>query len=352
MSYTFVPSSANDRSLFAQIQTGGPRVINNTTGVWTNTGTQKVRFNSFTLSANNAINSPTYKTGQRSRLLGVRGRQSGTFTLNKPFFPSGTAGTKPDDDPILQATFGATGTVVAATSVTYNLTDALNFLFMPTYNTTPGATSPTNSYLVGAIPQSVKFTGGGNFLDYEIQGTSVAVGDSVNFASYTGADLVAAGGLTTFPAAPTVSTNGNVLTGFGGGAGFSFGGSSVAEVRGTCELSMNLNVEPIADALDDAYIVGFVGGQREISVSNITCIDSDSTVLNTLKAASFSKAATPVVFVFGNVAGSIITITLPDVQLGGVTWQESGAGLNIQFGQSSAAASTSALTDEMKIVLT
>jgi hypothetical protein len=351
MSYTVNPSSSRDRKLFAQIITGA-RAIPNASGVWTNTGVQQVRFNTFGPTAENAVNSPTYKTGNRSRLIGLRGRQGGSWTLQKPFFPSGSAGTRPDDDPILQAIFGATGTVVASTSVTYNLTDTLNYLAFFDYNTTPGLSSPTNRYLLGAIPQSVKFTGGGNFLDMEISGTAVGIGDSVNFASYTGGDAVLTGGLTTYPALPTATVNGNVLPGFGSGAGFAIGGSTLYEVRGTAEISMSMGVEGISDALTDAYTIGYVGGERSIGVSNITCIDSDSTLLNSLKAAAFSKAPQTLTFVFGNVAGSIVTITLNNVQIGQNSWEESGAGLNIKFGNSPAAATSVSVTDEMKVALT
>lgn len=352
MSYTFTPSSSRDRTLYAQIITG-PRTIQNASGVWTNTGTSKVRFNTFGPSANNPVNSPQYKTGNRSRLQGLRGRQGGSWTLNKPFFPSGAAGTRPDDDTILESIFGATGTVVASTSVTYNLTDALNFLGFFDYNKTPGASSPTNRYVLGAIPQSVKFMGGGNFLDMEISGTSVGVADSVNFASYVGGpDAPLGGTLTTFPAEPTVSTNGNVISGFGSGAGFSIGGSPMAEVRGTVEISMAMGVEAIADALDDQYIIGFVGGLREISIANITCIDSDSTLLNSLKAASLTKAPQVLAFQFGNVAGSIVTINLGNVQIGNMSWEEAGAALNVKFGEAAASSTSSALTNELQVVLT
>ena len=71
-----------------------------------------------------------------------------------------------------------------------------------------------------------------------------------------------------------------------------------------------------------------------------------------LKAAAFSKAAQTLSFVFGNIAGQIVTINLPNVQVGGITWQEQGAKLNIQFGESPAAASSASTTDEMNIVLT
>jgi hypothetical protein len=344
-------SSSRDRVLYAQLMTDA-RTVPNTAGTWTTTGVQKVRFNTFSLAANNAVNSPTYKTGKRSRLIGVRGRQSGTWSLQKPFFPSGTAGTRPDDDPILTSIFGATGTVVAATSVTYNLTDTLNFLLLPLYNKTPGASSPTNTYVLGGVAQSVKFTGGGNFLNYEISGISVGVGDSINFASYTGGDALLKGTLTTYPAEPAPTTNGNVITGFGSGAGFSIGGSALAEVRGTVDITVNLGVEPIADAINDPYTVGFVGGERDVMLSNITCIDSDGSVLNSLKQASFSKTPQTISMVFGSVAGSIVTFNLNNVQVGGMTWQESGSALNIQFGQSDAHASSTTVTDEFTIVCT
>jgi hypothetical protein len=356
MSYALNLTNSRDRTLYAQILTD-PRTIPNTTGVWTNTAAQRVRFNTFSPNAANSVNSPTYKTGFRSRLQGIRGRQGGSWTLQKPFFPSGAAGTRPDDDPILQAIFGATGTVAAGVSVTYSLTDALNYLLFLDYNKTPGLTNPTNRYVLGAIPQSVKFTGGANFLDMEISGSAVGVGDSVNFP-YTGFDAVLAGkgtgtaALTTFPAEPTVTVNGNILPGFGSGAGFSIGGSTVYEVRGTAEINMQMGVEGVADAVTDPYTIGFLGGERQISVSNITCIDSDSTLLNALKAAAFTKAPQTLAFVFGNVPGSIVTINLKNVQVGANSWQESGAGLNIQFGNSGANATSITVTDEMNMVLT
>lgn len=346
-------SNSRDVTLYAQLMTDA-RTVPNSTGTWTTTGTQKVRFNTFSLASNNAVNTPTYKTGNRSPLLGVRGRQSGTATIQKPFIPSGAAGTRPDDDPILTSIFGVTGTVVASTSVTYNLTDALNFLFLPRYNKTPSASSPTNVYALGAIPTSTKFTIGGNFFDYEVQCACCAVGDSQNFAAgnYTGGDAVVKGGLTTYPAEPTISTNGNVLTGFGNGAGFSLGGSSLAEVRGTVDITISSGVEPIADAVNDAYVIGYVGGLRQVSISNITCIDSDGTVLNALKKAAFTKAAQTIVIVCGNVAGSIATATLANVQVGGMAWQEQGASLNIQFGQSDAHSTSTSVTDDFILALT
>ncbi len=346
-------SSSRDLTLYAQLQSGGPRAILNSSGTWTSTGVAKLRFNAFNLAQQNAVNTPTYKTGKRSPLLGVRGRQAGTFSLSKPFIPSGAAGTAPDDDPVLQACMGQAGTVVASTSVTYSLADALNYLLFLLYNKTPGASSPTNSYALGCVPQTIKFTGGGNFLDYEVSGVACGVGDSVNFSAYTGGDAVLKGGLTTYPAEPSsVTQNGNVIAGFGGNVGFSIGGSALAEVRGTVEITISSGVEAIADALSDAYTIGYVGGLRQVSLANITCIDSDGSVLNALKQAAFTKAAQTIAIVFGTVAGYIVTFNLANVQIGGGSWQEAGAALNIQFGESLAHATSSTVVDDLTLALT
>lgn len=348
-----VPSSNRQETLWAQIQTGGPRTILNAGGTWTSTGAVKLRFDTFSPTQQNALNTPTYKTGKRSPLIGVRGRQGASWSISKDLIPSGAAGTVPDDDPILQAIFGAPQTTVASTSVTYNLGETLYYLFLSRYNKTPGMTTPTNAYVLGGVPQTVKFAGGGNFLKYSIDGASVGSGDSQNFASYTGGDALLKGGLTTYPAEPGSATqNGNVIPGFGSGAGFSYNGSALADVRGTIEVSMDLGVEAIADGLNDAYTIYFIPGLRQISLSKITCIDTDNAVQNALKQASFSKVAAPIVLQFGNVAGSIWTINLNNVQAGAMAWAENGAALEVSFDGSMAHATSASVTDDMTLVQT
>lgn len=348
-----VPSSNRQQTLWAQLQSGGPRTIPNSTGTWTSTGAVKLRYDSFNLTPANAINTPTYKTGKRSPLVGVRGRQGVSWTLSKDLIPSGAAGTAPDDDPLLQAIMGLANVTVASTSVTYSLGETMYYLFLSRYNKTPGMSSPTNAYVLGGVPTSVKFTGGGNFLKYEIQGAGVGSGDSQNFASYTGGDALLKGALTTYPAEPGSATqNGNIVPGFGSGAGFSYNGSALAEVRGSIEISIDLGIDVVADAVNDAYAIAFVPGLRQISLSKIQCLDTDGTVLNALKQASFSKAAVPVTLAFGNVAGSIITFTLNNVQAGAMTWAENGATLDVSFDNSMAHATSASVTDDMTIALT
>jgi hypothetical protein len=182
----------------------------------------------------------------------------------------------------------------------------------------------------------------------------VGTGDSDNFPSYAGsADSVLGGGLTTYPAEPTGLTQlGNVIPGFGAGAGFKIGGSALAEVRSTIEILIDEGIDVVADALNDPYPIYFIPGLRQISLSKIQCIDSDGTVLKTLKQAAFSKAAETISLQFGNVAGSIVTLNLSNVQIGAGSWSENGAALDISFDNSMAHATSVSVTDDMTLVLT
>jgi hypothetical protein len=345
-------TSSRTVNLYALLQSGGSRVINNTTGTFTNTGFSKILFDSLNWKRKNDINSPTFKTGSSSMLRGVRGRQGvDSLTLTMPIIPYGAAGTIPDSDPILETVFGSAATISAGVSATYSLSDALKFLTLLRYNKTPGLTTPTNHYFLGLTPQTFKIMGGQNFLMLEVTFTGVGIGNSLDFSGYTGSqDAILAGGLTTYPAEPTgFVSHGSVIQGFGGGAGVSIGGSTVAELRGTVEISGALGVEPLADAVGDPYPVGFARGARMISINNITCADSDGSVLNTVKQAAFSKTPEAVVFTFGNVAGSIVTATVNNVQLGSDSYSDAGAFLNIAFDKSDAHETTAGAKDDFTL---
>jgi hypothetical protein len=82
---------------------------------------------------------PQSKTGTRTQPVGVAGRRTAKFTIEIELRTSGTAGTKPDIDPLLVATFGQAGTVVASTSVTYNLSDLIPSLTIGSYRTPASA---------------------------------------------------------------------------------------------------------------------------------------------------------------------------------------------------------------------
>lgn len=340
-------------TLYAQLQPGGPRVIPNSTGTWTNAGVAQMRFDTFDPKSANPLNTPKYKTGNSSPMKGVRGRQGGSGSLSKPFIPSGAAGTAPDDDVILQSIFGAAPTTVASTSVTYALADAIKYLFVPFYNKNAGMSSPTNAYMLGATPTQATFKIGGDFLDYTVNFTAVGRGDSQNFSSYTGGDSILKGGLTTYPAEPTgLTLNGNVVPGFGSGSSAQFGGSSLAELRGSVEITINTGISSIPDGVNDAYITGFLRGLRTIGVSKIQCIDSDGTVLNTLKQNSFSKTPLNIALSVYGVVGSTSTFNLGNVQWDAFEWSENGDALDVSFPNAMAHQTSIAALDDFTMVLT
>jgi hypothetical protein len=339
-------------ALYAQLQTGGPRAINNTSGTWTSTGVSKLRYYSWDPKAINPTNQPNYKTGNSSPMIGVRGRQGASGTLTGPLIPSGVAGTPPDNDVLMQAIFGKAAVVAAGISVTYSLADALFYLFMPSYNKNAGMSSPTNTYLMGAIPTQATFKLGGNFLDFSANFTAVGRGDSLTFASYTGGDALLKGALTAFPVEPSLPTqNGNVIPGFGSGGSAQFGGSTVAELRSTVDIQFDLGIAPVADGFNDAYPIGFLRGLRKVSISRIQCIDSDGSGLNALKTSSYNKVPIAIALSVGGVAGSTITFNLANVQVDGFEFSENGDALDVIFPNAMAHQTTSSSIDDATCVL-
>ena len=178
--------------VIVQTQTGGLRAFNNTSGTWTSTGAKIPRHYGLTMTQNNPVVPTPYKTGTRSTLVGVRGRRSGTFSFSFPLIPNGAAGVVPDCDPLLAATFGQAGTVVASTSVTYNFLDNGFIPFGIFRYNKSGGSSPTNFYGGGCVVQRYTINLGGEYLTATVEGKALYIGDSQQFPSYTGIDLPAA----------------------------------------------------------------------------------------------------------------------------------------------------------------
>lgn len=354
-----VYSGSRLESLYVQKQSAA-RTFTNSSGTWTNTGAQLCRHDKFTATPNNPINSPVFKTGDLSLLAGIRGRQSGTATYAGPLIPSGTAGTAPDLDAILQSVFGATATIVSSTSVTYNLGKTVYPIGFFRYNKS-GGSSPTNTYALGCAPTQFKLSGNQSFLNIDTTFAAVGIGDSVNFASYSGSlDAVLAGALSTYPAEPSSpSVNGNVLSGFGNTAGIKFACSSLSlsstaipEFRGTVELTCDTGITQIADTMNDYYALDYARGIRKWMLGNITAVDSDSSNLNILKQAAFSKATMTVTMVFGSVAGSIVTVTVNNVQTDGMELVENGDTFDVRFPNAMAHGSSISSANDVVIAFT
>lgn len=343
-------------AVYVQAQAANsPRTIPNSSGTWTATGSILARHETLQFTQNRPVVNRPDKTGTKSYLVGITGRSSGSFTATFPLIPNGAAGTAPDLDPILQCVFGQAATVVAATSVTYNFLDSG---FIPIsffrYNKS-GGSSPTNFYAGGCVVQRLTLHLGGDYLMMTAEGKCVFIGDSQQFSSYTGNDAIAKFGLTTFPAQPVGgapnTTSGTPINGFGGTA--TFGGNSMAELRGATTITFNTGLDLVEDAFQDGYPFAIVSGRRSVSIGSLRFIDSDTSALNNVKQKAFTKQAINVSIAINNTAGSIITVNLNNLQLQGYQLVENGPAFDIVHnGDSPAHASSVSAVDDATLVFT
>jgi len=336
--------------LYAQSQAALATVLN-TSGTWNSATAKLIPHNKITLTRNAPLISADYKTGTGSVQAGIAGgKRSGTFSGEIPFMPSGSAGTKPNCDPVLQNIFGAAPATSPGVSVTYTFTDGAGIpLTLALFN--EAATTLTQQFLYGGVTKTFSLAVGGNgSLVLTFGGVAFYVLDSDNWANE---DTTGKGGLTvsptTEPASPALA--GNIIPSFA--ASITFGGSAVAEFR-----SMNISGDTGRTLRMDG--VGFypdsngvVQGRRKASLSSLKFTDSDGAALITVKNARFSKAPLDVIVTQGNVAGYIITHTIKGVQFGGCNFSEDGSGgVNVDFDDSPASASAIANLNEYSLVLT
>ena len=343
-------------AVYVQAQAANtPRTIPNAAGTWTSAGSILARHESLQLTSNRAVADRPDKTGTKSRLVGITARTSGSFTYTGPLVPNGAAGTAPDLDPILQSLFGQPATIVAATSATYNFLDSG---FIPIsffrYNKS-GGSSPTNFYAGGCLVQRLTLHLGGDYLMMTVEGKCVVVGDSAQFASYTGNDAIAKLGLTTFPAQPVGgapnTVSGTPINGFGGTA--TFDGQSMAELRGATNITFNSGLDFVEDAFQDGYPFAIVSGRRSVTIGSLRFIDSDTSALNNLKTKAFTKSAINISIAVNNTAGSIVTINLNALQLQNYNLVENGPAFDIVYnGESPAHATAVANTNDATLVFT
>lgn len=315
--------------------------IPNSTGAATVANADAVLFESLNLGLSNALIVRPDKTPGYGEVSGVAGHRGASFTLSGTLCPSGTAGTKPDWDEIYEAAFGAAATVVASTSVTYNI----------------GATSPSLSIWeiwealervgFGGVVDQIKFSLGDGFARVEVSGPMRWAYEKAAFSSQ---DTTGKGGLTAWPTAPMTPTfNGTGLTTFQGSA--TLDGNAYTTVR-SAEITIQMARTLPADVIFAGAYPGLPSrGRRKVTVS-VSMTDDDTANLLAIKnKANLSKATAPMIFVCGSTAGNIATFNLPRVILDPAGYVESGANLGINF-SGQAFPSTALLSDEMTLAFT
>lgn len=346
------PTSPRFERVFIQPQTAF-QTVPNSAGTWTQTGAKLLRsgVNGCKIKADPPLIPVPWKTGTRSTQPGIVGRKSGaSWSLNNlPVIPSGTAGTAPDMDPLLQGIFGQAGSVSAGVSVTYSFLDA-GFVPFVLARFMHSQTGNTQQFGFGALVTEASFALNGNVFETNASGPLYWALDSENFANE---DTAGKGGLTTYPtevSSPTVV--GSILQGFQGVATFDGNGMDLTTAPLiACNVRIRTGNYYTQDAFGNSYPGSLEGGERMISVS-ASFVDNDTSALNNLKVKAKSKTPMNVTLQIGQTAGSIITMTIKSIQLSVPDYSEDGARVITAFGESAAHASAISAVDDFALVLT
>lgn len=344
-------NSPRYRRVFAQLQSSGLRTINNTAGTWSNTGAKVIRVpqNAIKLTPNMPITPVPWLTGTRSIQPGVRGRKSGSWSLsNVPLIPSGTAGTAPDIDPILQNVFGAAPTIVASTSATYGFTDT-GYLPLTLLDFIHGSTALTSRVMWGCFTTDWTITLNGDVLTTSFSGMGGFLLDSDYFSSE---DTTAKAGLTSFPLEPgSPTTAGSIIPGFGATA--TFNSQSIETKVRALSIRVRTGFRLIGDTIADFYPAQAVGGARRVTV-NLGVIDDDTSQLQNLKQQAKSSAAPSInaSIVIGTTAGSRVTFNVNAIQLVPQDFEDQDDIVMANFPDADAHATAIGNVDDMTVAFT
>lgn len=327
-----------------------------TPALWTSTGNQLVRIdaNSVTITRNRPYSRLPVLTGTRSEQPGVVGRKAATWEIRgMPVIPSGTAGTIPDMDIILQNIFSqaayGTGTK------TYSwipqsgpTTPDITFLPFSLLGFSHGSTTLTALALWSCMVERAVFHYNGLFLTVDLSGFAGYIADSVGFAAL---DVQGQGGLSAFPTEPSSPTvNGQPIAGFGTGYLSTVDSQALALKTKSLDITIETGHQPVGGLLGSPYSFPRAGGARRVSFAT-TFLDDDSTQLNDIKTkADTDNVTIAASFQAGTVAGSIFTMTLSTIQPNAFNLRDNNDMVDMALEESYAHASAIGNTDDATIV--
>lgn len=285
------------------------------------------------------------KTGTRSQVIGLLGRKSATWSLSASLAGNGAPGIAPDCGPLLTALFGIAPTVVAATSVTYNLTDPSP---IPSFSLFSFRTPSTMTQRVveGAVVGEATFQLGQNIATWSASGSGIWCLDSDNFAA---SDVTQKGGLAAYPTEPVSPiTNGNSAVGFTGQA--TFDGNVIAEIQSATVRLRSGNM--VATDTFGSYYPTLTEGEMRACGLSFTVYDSDGTGIKNMKAKALTQTPITVILQIGTITGNIWTFTLNNVQLAAPTYDDSKNRYMCVFPESLAHATSILVRDECVLAIT
>lgn len=340
---------AHERSFFAMAQTDLDTMVRAASA-------GAVKILTFSAEYDQARSERKHNRATRGRRGAVSGQRTISWSLEKELIPSGAAGTAPDDQEFWQSAFG-TETVNGGTSVVYSLstTQAMQLLSIHDYHPAGVMQSLIGAWVdtlkiagSGADPLKVSMTGGARRLvqtgrttvdgavttsatvvvddEYQIEVDSIVqVGANTNTSTGYRVTANAAGSLTleatlsvadaaaVVPFAPAETTAGTPLAGIDG---------SLTVLGAACpvtawEVEVNNAMIPHDGEYGAVHVSDVSPGWRQVSGTFTFRLRRDLIgILSTRKNSDF--AAQAVTIVCGGTAGRTLTISMPQVELGGV----------------------------------
>lgn len=293
------------------------------------------------------LNKRPDKTGSLGQIVGTAGKRvSNTGSMRCSLAGSGTAGTPPDIYPFLDAGFGAAGTVVAATSVTYNRGEtAPKSISLWDYNALATASQRA---LFSAIVQSMKVEFGADFAYFDCSLDAKVYADSDILASL---DTEGKCGLSAWPAEPASPvTSGTSVKGYKGTVTLD-GQTYTTLSTGTVDIAVP---RPLYKTQWGSDWAGDPANGETVTTVNLTMRDDDSANLKALKAKSTLGSATPVnlSFAIGTVAGNIWTINCKQVVLTAPVYAYDQTHRTVSFNGCQCNISAIGLKDDVTLVCT
>lgn len=336
-------SSTIFERVFAQVETTWG-IAPNSSGTATVAGADYIRHTRCEMVPAGTRIASSDKTGTKSATRGAVGVRSGRWTLNQEIRPSGTAGTAPDVDPLLQAAFGQAPTIVAATSVTYAL-HATAIKSASIYRFRSPA-SVAQQLIVGAVVQelSFQFEQQAN-AQWTFTGTGLAVPNSKTFSILP---TIPKGGLTSFPTEPASPvSNGAPVSSLAGSV--TIGGHTSLQVT-SCGIRMQTSIDTPSDRL---FGGGYASGPESDTLAaflDITIVDEDTAAIDDILQNIENNVTMDVEFVCGSTAGQRVKIQLNDVEFPDPQLDDSGRKWVLNLRGARAYSTNSTAADEIKVI--
>lgn len=308
--------------IYLQLQTAY-NTIPNTTGTATVGNANACRFIRAMLDNDVATIKRQDKTGRRSPTAGAPGRKFGKWSLEQSLAPNGTAGVKPDCDPILQGFMGQagaattatagngfpTGTTVVDASAAYKYTLSESIVPFAMWSFRQPSTIAQRVGFGCVVNRATFNLGQDGAATWQAEGEAKWVLNSNRFSA---SNAEQKGGLTTFPSEPSSPvTNGGIVVGFTGS--IQLAGNPLATLR-NASFSVQPGNVPVKDTFGSFHPTEAEGDERRIT-TQFSIYEDDSAAFNALEAAAETKARIDGVYQIGTVPGSILVAVLKGIQL-------------------------------------